>query len=211
MDSLIVPKNRIKPTYLREQKTEALLIFIRTTLEQYFIDLDNNKSYLQMGSEEDNEIIDLELRKLLLKLQETVVNIIYIKQVISKSNYNRTMNILAKKEEPVMVYYNAIVQQLQISLNNGQSWIPEQLVLCLLSEWLIEEEKSTKLYPYLNDINYLSLLNLYEKVKMKAKKDNDIIQSNVILNMYKVGSELIKKLKSISYKINTSRKSKRKK
>ena len=27
------PKNRIKPKLLREQKTEALLVFIRTTLE----------------------------------------------------------------------------------------------------------------------------------------------------------------------------------
>ena len=32
-------KNRVKPKLLREQKTEALLVFIRTTLEQYFKDL----------------------------------------------------------------------------------------------------------------------------------------------------------------------------
>ena len=38
------PKNRIKPKLLREQKTEALLVFIRTTLEQTFKDIENKYS-----------------------------------------------------------------------------------------------------------------------------------------------------------------------
>ena len=33
---------RIKPKLLREQKTEALLVFIRTTPEQYFKDIVEN-------------------------------------------------------------------------------------------------------------------------------------------------------------------------
>jgi hypothetical protein len=35
-------KNRIKPLLLRDVKTEALLVFVRTTLEDYFIRLTRN-------------------------------------------------------------------------------------------------------------------------------------------------------------------------
>ena len=42
--------NRIKPKLLREQKTEALLVFIRTTLEQSF------KEIKEKGS--DTKLID---------------------------------------------------------------------------------------------------------------------------------------------------------
>ena len=34
-------KNRIKPKLLRDIKTEALLVFIRTTLEQNFYEIEN--------------------------------------------------------------------------------------------------------------------------------------------------------------------------
>ena len=68
------PKNRIKPKLLREQKTEALLVFIRTTLEQYFKDIESDKPYFKMGSDEDTIIIDKILKTLLDNLQNTVVN-----------------------------------------------------------------------------------------------------------------------------------------
>jgi len=118
-------KNRIKPKLLREQKTEALLVFIRTTQEQ--------------------------------------------------------------------------------------NWIPEQLVICLLSEWILEEEKSTILYPFLKDIDYTSLLSLYDKVIIQAKKDEDWNKTLAVKTMYKVASELIQRLKNTTYKVNTKRVSKSRK
>jgi hypothetical protein len=50
-------KNRIKPKLLREQKTEALLVFIRTTLEQTFSEIKEKDSYTQIGSDEDTKYI----------------------------------------------------------------------------------------------------------------------------------------------------------
>ena len=64
--------NRVKPKLLREQKNEALLVFIRTTLEQYFNDVNNNKVHFQMGSKEDIEVLQKYLKILLDNLQETV-------------------------------------------------------------------------------------------------------------------------------------------
>jgi len=119
--------------------------------------------------------------------------------------------MLAKKEEPVMCYYDSIVNQLQKSLLQGQNWIPEQLVICLLSEWILEEEKSTVLYPFLKDIDYLKLLTRYDNVKKDAKEEKDWNKTAAIMNMYKVGSDLIHRLKNTTYKINTKRVSKTRK
>ncbi len=203
--------NRIKPTQLREQKTEALLVFIRTTLEQYFLDIDNNKVQFSMGTEDDNELLDKELRQLLINLQECVVNSTYIRSIIAVSSKSQAMSLIAKKEEPLMVYYDAIVKEIELSLSQGQNWIPEQLVICLLSEWILEEEKSVTLYPFLNDIDYTLLLNRYDTARIEAKKDEDWNKTAAIMSMYKVGNDLIDKLKSITYKVNTARVSKSRK
>ncbi|WP_418187265.1 hypothetical protein ACNSOP_08000 [Aliarcobacter lanthieri] len=50
-------KNRVKPKLLRDIKTEALLVFIRTTLEQYFDSIDNGVYYFELSNKEDNEYI----------------------------------------------------------------------------------------------------------------------------------------------------------
>ena len=83
--------NRIKPKLLRDQNTEALLVFIRTTLEQYFKDIDN-KVYFQMGTKEDNKVLQLTLKTLLGYLQDTVVN----------STYLRSISVIADKNQAMM-------------------------------------------------------------------------------------------------------------
>ena len=203
--------NRIKPKLLRERKTEALLVFIRTTLEQYFKDIDNDKVYFQMGTKEDNEVLQTTLKKLLVYLQDTVVNSTYLRSITAIADRNQAIMLIAKKEEPLMVYYNAIIKQIEVSLAQGQNWIPEQLVLCLLSEWILEEEKSTILYPFLNNIDYIEVLNRYDLVRIEAKEDEDWNKTAAIMSMYKVANDLIYKLKNTTYKVNTKRVSKSRK
>lgn len=203
--------HRIKPKLLREQKTEALLVFIRTTLEQYFSDVKNDKVHFQMGSKEDIEILHKNLKMLLEHLQDTVVNSSYLRSISLMANKNQAIMLIAKKEEPLMVYYNAIIKQIEKSLDQGQNWIPEQLVLCLLSEWILEEEKSTILYPFLNNIDYVEILNRYDLLRIEAKEDEDWNKTAAIMSMYKVANDLIDKLKNTTYKINTKRVSKSRK
>ena len=74
---MIICKNRIKPLLLRDIKTEALLVFIRTTLEDYFRQIENESYYFGLGSKEDNQFVYNELKKLLEKLQDTVINSSY--------------------------------------------------------------------------------------------------------------------------------------
>ncbi len=106
-----------------------------------------------------------------------------------------------------MVYYNSLVQTIEVCLVNGSFWIPELVVVALLSEWIIEEEKTTYFYPYLKDIDYIDLINQYDN----SKKNLDNEKKEIILNMYKISSKLIVKLKKIEYKINTNRKKQKRK
>jgi hypothetical protein len=207
MNLLISCPNRIKPKLLREVKTEALLVFIRTTLEEFFEQMDDEKIDFQIGSIEDIELISSTLRKLLEQLQESVVSSTYLRSLIANVHKNSTLKIIAKREEPLMVYYDSIVKGLEIHLHNGQHWMPELMVIALLSEWILEEEKSVFLYPFLQEINYLELLTIYDKTKLKLKDE----KREIIMHMYRLSSELILKLKQSHYKINNNNKSKKKK
>lgn len=195
-------KNRVKPKLLRDIKTEALLVFIRTTLEQSFYQIDNIGYNFRLGNEEDNDIVYSSLKKLLEQLQDTVINSTYLRSLIENAHKNATLKVLAKKEEPLMVYYDTLIKTIEICLPNGSFWIPELVVISLLSEWIIEEEKSAYFYPYLKDIDYIDLINRYDN----SKKDLDNEKKEIIMKMYKISSKLIEKLKKAEYKINTNRK-----
>ena len=184
-------KNRVKPKLLRDIKTEALLVFIRTTLEQSFYQIDNNDYDFILNNDEDKKYTYTTLRRLLVLLQDTVINSTYLRSLIENSHKNLTLKMLAKKEEPLMVYYDTLVSTIELCLPNGSSWIPELLVIMLLSEWIIEEEKTAYFYPYLKDINYLDLITKYEN----SKKSLNDEKKEVLMNMYKISSKLIDKLK----------------
>ncbi|MDZ7819233.1 MAG: hypothetical protein U5K55_11790 [Aliarcobacter sp.] len=195
-------KNRVKPKLLRDVKTEALLVFIRTTLEQSFYQIDNFGYSFELGNEEDKKLVYFSLKKLLEHLQDTVINSTYLRSLIENSHKNLTLKILAKKEEPLMVYYDTLIKTIEVCLPNGSFWIPELVVISLLSEWIIEEEKTAYFYPYLKDFDYLDLINRYDN----SKKDLDDEKKEIIMNMYKISSKLIERLKRTEYKINTTRK-----
>ena len=199
-------KNRVKLKLLRDIKTEALLVFIRTTLEQSFYQIDNNDYDFILNNDEDKKYTYTTLRRLLVLLQDTVINSTYLRSLIENSHKNLTLKMLAKKEEPLMVYYDTLVSTIELCLPNGSSWIPELLVIMLLSEWIIEEEKTAYFYPYLKDINYLDLITKYEN----SKKSLNDEKKEVLMNMYKISSKLIDKLKKAEYRINTNRKKQRK-
>ena len=199
---MTICKNRIKPLLLRDVKTEALLVFIRTTLEDYFKQIENESNYFELGSKEDNQFVYNELKKLLEKLQDTVINSSYLRSLIENAPKHQSLKALAKKEEPLMVYYDSLIKTIERLLTNGSSWIPELIVISLLSEWIIEEEKSTYFYPFLKDLDYIDLINRYDNAKIGLDKD----KKEIMLNMYKISSTLIEKLKNTKYKVSKNKK-----
>jgi hypothetical protein len=195
-------KNRVKPILLKDIKTEALLVFIRTTLEQSFYQIDKEGYTFILGNNKDNEYVYETLKKLLEHLQDTVISSSYLISLIKSSTKNKKLEFLAKKEESLMFYYESLVKAIEIYLPNGSFWIPELVVISLLSEWLIEEENSTYFYPYLKDIDYLNLITKYDNCKEVLESD----KKEVIITMYKISSRLIETLKKVEFKLKKKRK-----
>ncbi len=198
---MLIPPNRIKPLLLRDIKTEALLVFIRATLEQFFKDISNRTITIQIGSPEEQEKINLILQNLLFKLQDTIISSSTLRQFSSNPRPNKAMIFFIKKELPLLHYYDAIIQQIQISLKQGEHWIPEQLCLALLSEWVLEERKSIDIFYYLNSIDYINLLSIYDKVKLEIKNEGNYHNAQVITNMYQVAHSIIQRLKNTKYRV----------
>lgn len=189
----------IKVKLLRDIKTDALLIYIRSVLEEILAKIDKNEYAINLGYAEFNEEIKENILSLLLKLQQSVLNANELKSIIVTEQNKRTNKRLLPDDEALILYYNTLVRQIENVLNDGEPWIPEQVIFALLSEWIIEEKKSTYFYPFLNDIDYLKLLGYYEQIA-KEEPESDI--KNNVLKMYDIASNMIKKLKNSKYKMN---------
>ena len=195
----MICRNRVKPKLLRDIKTEALLVFVRTTLEDYFYQIEKGSYFFKISNKDDMEYVYNNLRKLLDYLEDSVINSSYLRSLIENANKNASLRLLAKKEEPLMVYYDSLVKSIERQLPNGTFWIPELIVICLLSEWIVEEEKSIYFYPFLKDFDYIDLINRYEVIK----KDLEVDKKEVILNMFIISTKLIEKLKKVDFKFNS--------
>ena len=109
----MICKNRVKPVLLRDIKTEALLVFCRTTLEDYFNQIDKLGYFFQLGNKEDNEFTTSELKKLLNNLQDTVINFSYLRSLIQNSSKNYSSIAIIKREEPLIFYYDSLVKEIE--------------------------------------------------------------------------------------------------
>ena len=193
---------------LRDIKTDALLIYIKTVIEELLENIKNEKYKIDLGFEEFNKEIEKNIIELNTKLDKTIINAYELKSFMAYQQLRQSNHRLLPNDEALVFYYNTIVKQIETQLVEGELWIPEQIVLALLSEWVLEEEKSTIFYTFLNDFDYLRLLSYYEKARNNEKNSN--LKQNII-KMYQISSSMIKKLKYSKYKINHTRKSKMRK
>ena len=193
---------------LRDIKTDALLIYIKTVIEELLENIKNEKYKIDLGFENFNKEIEKNIIELNTKLDKTIINAYELKSFMAYQQTKQVNNKLLPNDEALVFYYNTIVKQIETQLKEGELWIPEQIILALLSEWVLEEEKSTIFYTFLNDFDYLKLLGYYETARNNEKNIN--LKDNII-KMYQISSLMIKRLKNSKYKINSSRKSKMRK
>ena len=193
---------------LRDIKTDALLIYIKTVIEELLENIKNETYKIELGYENFNKKIEENIIELNIKLDKTIINAYELKSFMAYQQMKQTNHKLLPNDEALVFYYNTIVKQIETQLKEGELWIPEQIVLALLCEWVLEEEKSTIFYTFLNDFDYLRLLSYYETARNNEKNIN--LRENII-RMYQISSSMIKRLKNSKYKINSSRKSKMRK
>ncbi len=196
--------NRIKPTMLRDVKTEALLVFARTALERYFASLDQANIETVAKANEDISYVYSTLRKLLVRLQESVVNVDYLINLTQSANRHQALKVLAKQEEPLIAYYDVMAQKVRDHYQGRSASLPSFLVISVLAEWVLGEEKSTHIYPFLKDIDFLELIGKCEENREHFYQDDTCKISEI----HELSFKIIEKLKHHKYKVNKNRVSK---
>ncbi|WP_320035528.1 hypothetical protein [Halarcobacter sp.] len=192
----------------RDIKTEALLIYIKTLCNDYIKKIDKGEYKVNLGKDSYNEDITKTIFFLRDKLKESIFDAYELKTFIDSYMKETKKKNLPPQYEALLNYYNIIVLQFDKNFKTGEFWIPEQIIFALLSEWIYEEKKSVRRYPFLLEIDYLKLLSYFENVRNNNSKD-DLKES--IRFMYKISSEVISKLKNAKSKKLIRSKSKRKK
>ena len=200
-------KHRVKPTLLRDVKTEALLVFSRTALERYFKNIEEIGWEPTVGADEDTMYVYSTLKELLLDLQEYVVNVDYLVEVSQHKTSSIELRQLAKHEEPLIAYYDVMAQKVANYFSKKPAYIPEFLVICVLSHWILEEEKSISLYPFLDKYDFSKLIDIFESNRNLFYKDSKCIISDI----HNVSILIVEKLKQKKYKLNAKRVSKTRK
>lgn len=191
---------------LREIKTEALLVYIKTVCQEYLEKIEKNEYNLDIGHELCNKEISNMMYFLDANLSKSILNAYELAALVEYSYKEKKEITLYYKA--LIFYYNLIIVELEKNFNSGDRWIPEQIILALLSEWIYEKEKSVNKYDFLKEIDYFKLLSYFEFARNNEEKDS---LKKSVKSMYKIASLIIKKLSNTKYKINTTRKSKKRK
>ena len=199
--------NRVKPSLRRDVKTEAVLVFARTALERYFARLDEVNIRTVVEENEEITYVYTTLRRVLVQLQECVVNVDYLINIAQNAHKHPALRVLSVQEEPLVAYYDIMAQRVRDHFKQKPTALPELLVVCVLAEWILGEEKSTHMYPFLNDIDFLELIGKFEDHREYFYQDDKCTISEI----HDLSFKIVEKLKSYKYKANKSRVSKNRK
>ena len=200
-------KSRVKPSLLRDVKTEALLMFSRTALEGYFAEIDKVGYEPTVGTQEETAYVYSTLRTLLANLQDTVVHVDYVINLVQTAKKHPELKSLAKYEEPLIDYYDVMASTVNNHYRNKKAYLPEFLIICVLSDWILEGEKSINQYPFLKEIDFMELMSKFEYNKKYFEKHDEC----TINDIFDVSLEIVKQLKKKKYKVNKERISKTRK
>ena len=201
--------DRIKPKLIRDVKTEAVLVFARTALERFFAKFDKGELALFIDTHEVDDLYNT-LRALLGDMKDCVVNAEYLIDLIQSAKRHPSsleLKRIAKFEEPLIMFYDTMAKRIVHHFPHKKDALPEFLVVCVMSNWFLEEEKSAVLYPFIKNYDFIKLTDEFEKHAMGMRED----RKRVFLGMQKVSIDVIASLKKAKYKMNTQRKSKTRK
>lgn len=203
-------ENRIKSNLLGGVKTEAILVFTRTALERLFKKQNRENNKLFLGTEEDTKYIYDNLQNLMKDLQQCVVNVEYLIEMMNTAKRHprsQELRQLAKYEEPLILYNDCMAKRMYHHFPRETSLMPEFLVLCILSLWFLENEKSTAIYSFIDNYDFLLLIEKFERYAQTQSSE----KVKEISNMQTVSIDIVEQLKKIQYKFNSSRTSKKRK
>ncbi|MFA9240553.1 MAG: hypothetical protein ACEQSQ_11800 [Candidatus Paceibacteria bacterium] len=164
---------------LKELKSEVILIFCLNLIREYIQSEDNKIDFgygCYMTNEEQYFIYTKmkELEKYLLKHVYTIERI----HEIMNDNSSKESIFKAVIMEPRSYFYKILVQRFVAKMNlfsgNGEKYyIPELLALYLIFD-MKEKGYSFKEFNFIEEFDFLSLIEIYNKINIKLRKINNI-------------------------------------
>lgn len=191
----------MKISSLRNIKTQALLVYLKTICSEYFEEKDYK---LDLGVTLYNNEIKDAINFLSSNFSVTIWDVNELCEFIKIFHIRNSQIDLPYTYKALVFYYNALINEFEANFRSGDKLIPEIIIFSLLSEWIFEEEKSIAEYSFLKEIDYVKLLGYFELARNNEKKE-ELRQSVKI--MYMSSSKAIKKLKNSKFKIDRIRKS----
>ncbi len=188
------PSQRLKPKFLREIKSEALLVFCKQLLMLNTDGLVIKAIFSEERFHKEADHIKKSIRKLTEQLGTHVIDQQYLDYLILNHRKKNLHNIFTQ-ELPLIYYSDVLFQTLKKQMKNKQKWVPEFLVFSLLSEWFIEENNSMQLFSFIKQYQYLEILSMYEK----AALESDDKTKFTIKDMYNLSSSLVSNLKKAKF------------
>lgn len=194
-------KQRIKPMLLRDVKTEALLVFARTALERYFTQLEAADYTPVVGTPSESAYVYDTLRTLLQELQACVVNIDYLLELAQSAQSDPRSAAALLKEEPLIAYYNAMAHEVEIRYQDRPAFLPELLVVCALSDWILEAKHSVSHYPFVRKVDFTELISIFEANRREFEKDG----VDLVAQVQEIALRVTARLKKKKYKVKRKR------
>jgi hypothetical protein len=184
------PAKRLKPKFLREIKSEALLVFCKQLLMLDTDELVVKAIFSDKRFHKESAFIRKNINHIKEDFRTHIIDQQYLDYLILNQRKKNLHNTF-KHELPLIYYGDILSQTLEKQMKNKQKWIPEFLVFSLLSEWFIEENNSMKLFNFIKQYQYVEILSMYEKASFK----NDDNTKLTIKDMYNLSSNLVLNLK----------------
>ncbi len=188
------PSQRLKPKFLREIKSEALLVFCKQLLMLNTDGLVIKAIFSEENFHKEADHIRKSIRKLTEQLRTHIIDQQYLDYLILNHRKKNLHNIFTR-ELPLIYYSDILFQTLKKQMKNKQKWVPEFLVFSLLSEWFIEENNSMKLFNFVKQYQYLEILSMYEKAALQSDDKTKF----TIKDMYNLSSSLVSNLKKAKF------------
>lgn len=172
---------------LKDLKVEVILIFCLKLIREYIQSEDNKIDFgysCYMTNEEQN-LIYTKLKELECSLLKHIFTIEEIyKIIIDKSSKESIIKAIVM--EPRLYFYDVIVKRfiskMNLFSNNDKNYyIPEMLALYLIID-MKEKGYSFKDFRFIEEFDFLNLIEIYNKINIQIKKMNDIKINTPLMN-----------------------------
>jgi len=197
---------------LKDLKCEAALMICCMLIDNYLIIEKEGKSsaVIKGVTSNDVKVIFEMMENFQASLYENVLSTEELQVIIDNKSKSQKSLIKYKLIEPLAYFYNVGVNRLKSKIieQNGSDtnilWIPELIAITLIQDMIEEGYIFTK-FPFLEEIDFTRLFDIYIKTNSKLKQTESIKlfskeNTTIISKMQNVSNSIASALINCKYK-----------